>query len=120
MAKPPASAALTVRTRRRVGRPPSATSSGYYQQKIMAAEAAVKQLREAQARLEADNGKQQPVIGFLDSGIAEADTHLSFMLISQSAFSHKAANLQRREDANQVIRPSEMDNVQSRPYECVV
>ena len=70
----------------------------------MAAEAAVRQLQETQARLEADNGRQQPIIGFLDSGIAEADMHLSFMLVSRCALSRKAATLLRREDANQVIR----------------
>ena len=110
LAKAPASAALSVSRGRRRGRPPSASCNGYYQQKIMAAEAAVRQLTEVQARLEADNGKQQPVLGFLDSGIAEADMHLSFMLISQSAFSRKAVDLQRREDANQVISPSVMDS----------
>ena len=89
----------------RVGRPPNAASkkNGYLQQRILAAEAAVRQLKEAQAQLEDDNAQAQPRLDIFEVGMKAADAHMSFLLISRCAFSRQTRSVLALEDANQVI-----------------
>ena len=91
---------------KRLGRPPAAASkyNGYLQQQIMAAEEAVRQLKEAQAMLEEDNAQQQPRLDIFDIGLKAADAHLSFLLISRCSFSRQTRHALALEDANQVTR----------------
>ena len=89
---------------KRVGRPPTAASkcNGYLQKQIIAAEAAVQQLKEAQVQLEEDNALQQPRLAVFDIGLKAADAHLSFLLISRCAFSRQTRAVLSLEDAKQV------------------
>ena len=91
---------------RRVGRPPNAASkhNGYLEQQIIAAEEAVRQLKEAQAQLEEDNAQQQPRLDIYEVGMKAADAHLSFLLISRCAFSRQTRAVLALEDANLVSK----------------
>ena len=81
---------------------PNSKGNGYLQLQIVAAEAAVKQLAEKQERLEEENELQSNAIEVCASGISAADAHLSFLLISQCAFSRQARAVLTLEAAKQV------------------
>ena len=88
--------------KRKPGRPwTKSEGKGFLQQKITAAETAVKQLAEAQALLQEDNDRQQSAIDVYGVGISSADAHLSFLLVSRCAFSRKTQAVLRLEEGNQ-------------------
>ena len=88
--------------RRRPGRPwTKSQGNGFLQQRITAAEAAVKQLTETHALLQEENDRQQSAIEVYDIGISAADAHLTFLLVSRCAFSRKTRAVLRLEEGNQ-------------------
>ena len=88
------------------GRPWSRSEgNGYLQQKITAAETAVKQLTDAHTLLLEDNERQQSAFEVYGSGISAADAHLAFLLISRCAFSRKTRAILRLEEGNQASSP---------------
>ena len=80
-------------------------SDGYLQSDIAKVEAIVKQLKAAQDILSEDNMRKQALIDVYGRGICSADTHLSYLLISQCAFSRETRNVLMLEEANQASYP---------------
>ena len=76
-------------------------SEGCLKEEVHQFEAMVKKLKVAHDLLHEENRRQQALISIYGEGISCANTHLSYLVMSQCAFSRETRNVLRLEGAYQ-------------------